>query len=498
MRSKAGFDTVVCVGLFLAAALVRLLFLTGTTDRDLPFSIFYYGDSRIYREFALTLIRGGVFDQGVPIHPPAFAYVLSWIIGWVGERPFAMRAYLAIGSATVIPMTYLLGRALWSRAVGVTAALLATFSFGLCVVSVSANAETLYIPLLVAQALLCILLGGAVSSNRTVKAVSLAIASGAVLGLGALTRTEHLGLAVVLPVALAIGWPFVPRRRIVLASAAIAGVALCVILPWTIRNHTALTRFNAANPGLAEPLPTWVPVTASGPIVFALANNPRADGTFQPDTIVAKLGQGQLDLRDPEQADLYLHGYRRGWEFLTGNRQAAATLLTRKLALASDAHALGFGLSNWPAGLTGTRRAVDLFVPDRRILKPVFWILLAVGAWVLRPVWRRAGILWLISLQVIAVSLATFGYARFFVQFLPFVFLFQAAALDALTSKLRSAVARQSVAWVGAALAVALTVELAVANTRPLNFEASGSVNPETGKIAQDAVVNLTPAYNNR
>jgi len=51
---------------------------------------------------------------------------------------------------------------------------------------------------------------------------------------------------------------------------------------------------------------------------------------------------------------------------------------------------------------------------------------------------------------------------------------------------------------VGAALAVALTVELAVANTRPLNFEASGSVNPETGKIAQDAVVNLTPASNNR
>jgi len=48
-------------------------------------------------------------------------------------------------------------------------------------------------------------LGDAISANRTWRAVGLAIASGLVLGLGALTRTEHLGLAVVLPAALAIG-----------------------------------------------------------------------------------------------------------------------------------------------------------------------------------------------------------------------------------------------------------------------------------------------------
>ena len=65
MTSKTRSEAALCVALFLLAALVRVLFLAGTVDRDLPFSIFYYGDSRIYREFALALIRGDVFDQVV-------------------------------------------------------------------------------------------------------------------------------------------------------------------------------------------------------------------------------------------------------------------------------------------------------------------------------------------------------------------------------------------------------------------------------------------------
>ena len=255
-----------------------------------------------------------------------------------------------------------------------------------------------------------------------------------------------------------------PRRRVALFSAGIVGVALLTIGPWTMHSRAALTRCNAENPSLAEPLPTWVAVTASGPIVFALANNARADGTFQPDALVAKLGGGRLDLRDPAQADLYLHGYRRGWDFLIGNPRAAASLFAKKLALASDAHALGFGLSNWPVGLRGT---------------------------------RRAGVLWLASLLVVAVTLATFCYARFFVQFLPFAFLFHAAALEALISRLRTPAARRGVAWLGAALAVTLTLELAVATSRPRNLQATGSVNPETGKIAQDARVNLAPVSGN-
>jgi 4-amino-4-deoxy-L-arabinose transferase-like glycosyltransferase len=478
---------------FLVAALIRCLTLVGTVDRDLPFSVFYYGDSRIYREFALALLRGDVFDQGIPLHPPGFAYVVSWIIAVTGERPTAMRAVLAILSAAVVPMTYLLGRLIWNRAVGITAAMLATFSFGLCVVAVSANLETIYIPLLVAQALLLVLLGDALTAGTSRAPWVFATASGIVLGLGALTRAEHLGLAVVLPVALAIGWPLIPRRRILRFAIVIAAIGLGATVPWSIHNHRALTEFNAAHPGLSEPLPTWVGVSGTGPLVFALANNASTDGTFKPDAVVAMMGQGRLELSDPAQADVYLHGYRRGFAFLTGNPAAAASLLSRKLALAGQAHALGFGLSNWPGGLTGVRRPVDAFTPDNWIWLPASLILLGAGAWTSRSVLGRAGILWLTGLFVVAVTLASFGYVRFFLQLAPFVFLFQAAALVALVSRLRTPGARRAVAIVGLASAAVLTLELAVAAAHPRNFRASGSVDPESGKIAQDAAVRLEP-----
>jgi hypothetical protein len=498
MRSKLKSETALCAALFLGAASVRLLFLAGTVDRSLPFSIFYYGDSRIYREFALALIRGDVFDRGIPFHPPAFAYVLSWIIAWVGERPTVVRALLAVAAASIAPLTYLLGRAIWGRAVGVVGAWCATFSFGLCVVSVSANAETIYIPLLVAQALLLVSLGDALALNRRRPAAMLVAASGLVFGLGSLTRAEHLGLAIVLPAALAFGWPAVPRRKVGLAAAAIAGIGWLVIAPWTIHNHVALTRFNAATPGPAEPLPTWVAVSGTGPLVFALANAAGTDGTFRPEALVAGMGQGRFDFQDREQVDLYIHGYRRGWSSLLDDPPAAAALLARKLALASDAHALGFGLSNWPGGLAGTRRPVDVFTPDREIWKPVALILLAIGIWISRPVLRRGAIVWLMGIHTVAVTLAAFGYARFFLQAAPFVFLFQAAAIVTAASRLRTPESRRAAALCGAALAAAFTVELAVGAFRPRNFSATGSVDPMTGKLVQDAVVKLEPFRGNR
>ncbi|HJQ99918.1 MAG TPA: hypothetical protein VJ826_16510 [Candidatus Polarisedimenticolaceae bacterium] len=476
--------------MFLLAVAVRLLFLAGTVDRDLPFSIFYYGDSRIFREFALALMRGETFDQGLPLHPPAFAYVLSWVIARVGERPTAMRAILSILGATVAPLTYLLGRMFWDRSVATAGALLAVFSFGLCVVSVAANTETIYIPLLVAQALLLVLLGDALAARPAKSVAVLATGSGIVLGLAALTRAEHLGLVVLLPIALAIGWPLVPRRRVAVAGMVIAGAAALVLLPWSIKTHGALTRINAGTPGPAEPLPTWVAASGTGPLVFALANNPRADGTFKPEAVVERMGLGRFDLQDPAQVDLYLRGYHRGWSFLLGQPAAGASLLFDKLDLASDAHALGFGLSNWPGGLTGTRRPVDIFTPDFNLWKPVCWILLAAGLWVSRPVLRRGAILWLVMGYGVLVTLAAFGYARLFLQSAPILFLFQAAAIVALASRV---LRPRTLAVAGTALVVALTLELAVAAAHPRNFRATGTVDPVTGKLVQDAAVRLEP-----
>jgi len=227
-------DAVIAAGLFALAALARVLFLRGTIDRDLPFSVFYYGDSRVYREFALAILRGELYDNGIPFHPPLFAWVLSRVIAAVGENPYAMRALLALLGATVAPLTYLLGLRLWGRSVALTGALLTVFSFGLCVTAVSANVETVYIPMLVAQALLLTMLGDALERDASAaggragdgdgprarwrlprEVVALAAANGALLGLGSLTRAEHLLLMPLVPAMLALRRPRPSWRRLV-------------------------------------------------------------------------------------------------------------------------------------------------------------------------------------------------------------------------------------------------------------------------------------------
>jgi len=538
LRAKASIlerDGIVCAALFVLAALVRVLFLLGTVDRDLPFSILYYGDSRVYREFALALLRGESYDQGIPFHPPLFAVVLAAIIRVVGENPRAMRALLAALSSAAVPLTYLLGRRLWDRRVALTGALLSTLSFGLCVAAVSPNAEAVYIPLLVGQALLAVFLGDSLAGGgerqggwlqgrghpsadirgregrqgggvrdeegtarekqfgdaRRVRLFS--VASGLLLGLGSLTRAEHLLLALLLPAALVLGRPRLGLRRLATVTAVILGTAAIVVLPWTVHNYLALSAFNRANPDLAEPLPVVVLVSSYGALNFALANGPGADGTFKPDPIVAATGSDRLDFRDPRQLSIYLHGYRRGLAYLAGNPAQAAPLLGRKVAIALESGALGLGLSNWPGGLAGTRRAVDMFVPDSRRLLPISVLLLAAGAWQSRSLWRRGGVIWLMGLHKLVICAAFFGYVRLFVQLAPFAYLLQACALVALVERLRPPLARKAAAASGIALAALLTLELGAAAVRPRRFNASGSADTATGKIIQDAEVRIAP-----
>lgn len=492
-RSAGTVDGWVCLGLFGLSAIVRLLFLRGIVDRDLPFSILYYGDSRVYREFALALLRGEAYDQGIPFHPPLLAYVLSGIIRLVGENPGAMRGLLAVISASTAPLTYLLGRRLSSRSVALVGSLLATFSFGLCVTAISPNTEALYIPILVAQALTVISMGDALAENARGRARALSIATGLVLGVGSLTRAEHLGLAALLPVALAVRRPTIGFRRVLGATLLLLGVAAALVAPWTLHNYRALSRFNQANPHLAEPMPTFVPVSSYGALNFALANSSTSNGTFRPDSIVQNTGGGRLDLTDPRQLSLYLHGYREGWNYLKSHPAATTRLILRKVTIAAEAGALGFGLSNWPGGLAGIRRPVDMFSPDVSALLPVSIVLLLAGTWLSRAGWRPGGIVWLLGLHKLVICMAFFGYVRLFIHLAPFAYLLQSAALVALVARIRSPGVQRAVATVGIALVLCLLLELGGRAVKPLDFTASGSSDPRTGKILQDTEVTLHP-----
>lgn len=484
---------VVAAGLFALAALVRVLFLRGTIDRDLPFSIFYYGDSRVYREFALAILRGDLYDNGIPFHPPFFAWVLSRVIAGVGENPYAMRAVLAVLGATVAPLTYFLGLRLWGGAVAVTGALLTVFSFGLCVTAVSANVETLYIPMLVGQALLLTALGDALEGTGRARAIRiLTVANGVLLGLGSLTRAEHLLLMPLVPAVLLMRLPRPGLRRLGVVCGVAIGIGLLVIAPWSVRNARALARFDREHPELAEPLPVFVLVSNYGALNFALANAPGADGTFKPDLITQNTGAAQIDFSDARQLSLYLHGYGEGLSYLLGNPEKAAALLARKIAIGLDAGSLGFGISNWPGGLTGTRRAVDLFTPDLKLMLPVTLLLLAAGLWVSRGLWRRGSAIEWMALHKLVMCAAFFGYVRLFVHLMPFVALLEASALVALVSLVRAPAARRAIATAALVVAALLLLELMVASSHQRNFTATGS-SDETGKIIQDAPLRLAP-----
>jgi hypothetical protein len=170
----------------------------------------------------------------------------------------------------------------------------------------------------------------------------------------------------------------------------------------------------------------------------------------------------------------------------------AVALVARKLAIGLDAGSLGYGMSDLPGGLTGKRRAVDLFTPDSKVMLPVNLLLLAAGIWVSRGLWRRGSALWWMALHKVVVCAAFFGYVRLFVHLLPFAALLQAAALVAIVSLLRSAGARRACAAAGLVVGALLVAELFAASYHPRNFTASGS-SDESGKIIQDAPLQLAP-----
>ena len=167
-------------------------------------------------------------------HPPLYPLVLSAISAAGGTGTLAHRLLgLPLGVVT-IALVGLLGRRAGGERIGLIAA-------GLCAISpimVAADgalmSETLYSPLIA-----LVLLAAWRLLERP--AAWVAAATGAAIGLAALTRSEGLLLLPLLawPVALRSGGARRDRAiRLVLATAA----CLVVIAPWTIRNLDAFGR----------------------------------------------------------------------------------------------------------------------------------------------------------------------------------------------------------------------------------------------------------------
>jgi Dolichyl-phosphate-mannose-protein mannosyltransferase len=434
------------------ALLHRIAFLFSNEDRDWGFSIFYEGDSEKFYQFACALNRGELYDGGIPFHPPGWPFILAIIYRVLGvdssTHPLPnlqIKLIMILLGSLVIGLIYRLARPYLGRLIALLTALACTYHFGLYVFSVAPVSETAYLLCLLISLLLWTRItdrfeqylagGNRIDSRGIVTAAGLGIS----LGLLALIRAEGMLIGLLLLAffagimlwkrysrsgsGLPVSQTMNNRDGLITLCLIIAGW-LIVIAPWTLRNHQHLTNINRQySQRLAQPLPTFVPITAYGPLNLALANNPSADGTFSRAILESNQGS-DLNLFHPPHLHLFLHGDETAWRFATDQPGRFTRLALNKWKLMFGVLRQGWTQWNLPAGLSGVRRPIDIFVPHATILP---WILVPLMLIGLVQCLRAGGrprrwalMVLLLTVHTLIVTGLFFGYRRLGLICLPF------------------------------------------------------------------------------
>ena len=498
----------------------RLFFLYSNRDREWPFSIFYEGDSEAYYRFARAVLAGKPYDEGLPFHPPGFAYFLAQVHDWLGAGAatasvphIEVKIMLAAFSSLSVGLLYLLIRPYLGRTVAILSSLFAAYHFGLYVLALAPVTEGAYLTLLLGTWLL---FSRGMSSAVTAPdaepkdSVLVTVALGLMCGGLALTRAESMLLPFVLVFLCALGW-WLGRRdpagdSVPLSLACRPWILLLVtfgfaLLPWTVRNHRALTELNQSyGDRLAEPIPTFVPITIYGPLNLALANNELADGTFSRDFMSSQKLQGNLDLEDPQHLDFILHGDRHARKWILENPADFLSLVGKKWELVSRTLTMGWTQWNWPGGLDGLRRPVDIFTPESTVLRPFWGLYLCLGVVLCAlagPESRRwLGLVAAASLIGFISITMFYGYVRHGLLMLPLVFSFAGVSTGVLIDRGfavvrdRESPSKQGLVALGVLVLMMALLEFSGRDANR-NFEATGSTIPGSHKLNRDQPITL-------
>jgi hypothetical protein len=294
--------------IFAAAALVRVAFTLWSPG--VPLS-----DGRFYHMHAAVLHDTGRYLNGDG--SPAIRWMPGWptllaaIYSVFGVAPRAGMLACALLDAGTAALTALLGARLFDRRTGVLAGGLYAFWPGVVYYAGTLFSEPLF-NLLFVGTLLCIA-GGRPGRTRPVVEVG----AGLCFGLAAYVKSEPLALTPALLFAI---WRLDPApRAFARRAAALVGVTVALVAPWTLRNYLAFDRF--------------IPTSASGGVVVQLANSPGATGG-QDFHLQREL---QRRYRGANQAETTINrndaGFREAWRFATENPAELRTIVARKLRL---------------------------------------------------------------------------------------------------------------------------------------------------------------------
>jgi 4-amino-4-deoxy-L-arabinose transferase-like glycosyltransferase len=175
------------------------------------------------------------------LRPPLFAFALAGVYELSGvsspsDRWRAGRLAEAAAGTVTVGLTAAIALELWGWAAALLAAGIGAVALPLILVGSSLMSESLFIPLVMAAALV------GLRAHRRGATVRAGLTAGVLVGLAALTRS--IGIVLVLPVG-ALLWTARPRlsRRALAAPLAVGVAAILLLVPWTVRNAVVLHAF---------------------------------------------------------------------------------------------------------------------------------------------------------------------------------------------------------------------------------------------------------------
>jgi 4-amino-4-deoxy-L-arabinose transferase-like glycosyltransferase len=318
-------------------------------------------------------------------------------------------------------LTSLIGFQLWGRTVGLIAGASAAVYPPLILVGSSILSESLFIPLVLASVL------AALKSRGSPRRLRWAIASGLLVGLAELTRSN--GFALVIPLALLV-WDVRPRFwwQAAKAPLALAVTMLVVLVPWTIRDASVFGQFVPVTTeggfGLAGEYNPYVQARTTYPALWTppreqLANEFRAHPDYNEAQVSNALGSASIRYIEHHPSSVLKASY---WNTLRLLNLEGARL--ERLIAGGEGYSPGLAVASVYA----------------------FWVVLALaiaGAFT-HAIRRAPPALWGCPVVIMLTTMVLLGLTRYRSPADPFFLLAATLGAISLTSRARSALSTRA------------------------------------------------------